>query len=74
MKSGLLFPGQGSQFVGMGQSLARRFPEAREVFEEADDILRFGLSGSHGKVPRRSSPRQRTRSRRSTCTVWRHTG
>lgn len=44
MSSGLLFPGQGSQFVGMGQSLARRFPEARETFEEADDILRFGLS------------------------------
>ncbi len=44
MSSGLLFPGQGSQFVGMGQSLARCFPEAREVFEEADDVLRFALS------------------------------
>lgn len=44
MSSGLLFPGQGSQFVGMGQSLARRFPEARDVFEEADDILCLALS------------------------------
>ncbi len=44
MRPGLLFPGQGSQHVGMGRSLARRFPEARETFEEADDILRFGLA------------------------------
>ena len=40
----LLFPGQGSQFVGMGRDLADRFPEARAVFEEADDALGFSLS------------------------------
>lgn len=40
----LLFPGQGSQFVGMGRDLAERFPVAREVFEEADDVLGFSLS------------------------------
>ncbi len=45
MRAGLLFPGQGSQHVGMGQALARQYPEARETFEEADDIL--GLSLSH---------------------------
>lgn len=44
MRVGLLFPGQGSQHVGMGQALAQRFPEAREAFEEADDTLGFGLS------------------------------
>lgn len=44
MRVGLLFPGQGSQHVGMGQALAERFPEAREAFEEADDTLGFGLS------------------------------
>jgi [acyl-carrier-protein] S-malonyltransferase len=39
-----LFPGQGSQYSGMGQSLARQFPEAAKVFEEADDALGFSLS------------------------------
>lgn len=41
---GLLFPGQGSQFVGMGKDLAEAFPEARSVFEEADEALGTALS------------------------------
>jgi len=40
----VLFPGQGSQYVGMGRELAVAFPEAREVFEEADAILGYALS------------------------------
>ena len=40
----LLFPGQGSQHVGMGRELAAAFPEARAVFEEADDVLGVRLS------------------------------
>ncbi len=39
-----VFPGQGSQRVGMGRALARAFPAARAVFEEADDTLGFALS------------------------------
>ncbi|MBV8553273.1 MAG: ACP S-malonyltransferase [Acidobacteriaceae bacterium] len=39
-----LFPGQGSQFAGMGKLLAGEYPEARSVFEEADDALSFPLS------------------------------
>ena len=40
----LLFPGQGSQFVGMGRSLADAYPVARRTFEEADDLLGESLS------------------------------
>src|SRR5260221_14169917 len=43
-KIAFLFPGQGSQYPGMGQSLARAFPAARRVFQEADDALGFSLS------------------------------
>lgn len=45
MDLGLLFPGQGSQHVGMGRRLSRAFPEARRTFEEADDLLGIDLSG-----------------------------
>ncbi len=38
------FPGQGSQIVGMGAGLADAYPEARAVFDEADDVLGFELS------------------------------
>ena len=40
----LLFPGQGSQSVGMGRAFYDANPEARAVFEEADDALNFSLS------------------------------
>src|SRR5579884_400979 len=39
-----LFPGQGSQYAGMGKALAEHYPQARRVFEEADDVLGFPLS------------------------------
>jgi [acyl-carrier-protein] S-malonyltransferase len=39
-----MFPGQGSQALGMGQSLTNTYPEARETFEEADAILGYTLS------------------------------
>lgn len=40
----LLFPGQGSHYVGMGRDLMASHPAARAVFQEADDILGFALS------------------------------
>jgi [acyl-carrier-protein] S-malonyltransferase len=40
----LLFPGQGSQSVGMGKSLSEASEPARTVFEEADRVLGFSLS------------------------------
>jgi [acyl-carrier-protein] S-malonyltransferase len=43
-KPAFLFPGQGSQSVGMGRDLFDNFPSARAVFEEADEALGFALS------------------------------
>jgi [acyl-carrier-protein] S-malonyltransferase len=43
-KCAFLFPGQGAQYVGMGKDLADRYKVARDVFEEADEILGFKLS------------------------------
>lgn len=39
-----IFPGQGSQTVGMGKALAEEFSETKAIFEEADTILGFSLS------------------------------
>jgi len=44
VKTAFLFPGQGSQSVGMGRALAERYPVAREVFDEADQVLGFSIS------------------------------
>lgn len=43
-KIAFIFPGQGSQAVGMGKDLFDNFTVSREVFEEADDALGFSLS------------------------------
>src|ERR1700761_5421467 len=43
-KLAFLFPGQGSQAVGMGRQLAERFPIAANTFAEADEACGFALS------------------------------
>src|SRR3954463_3569234 len=43
-KIALLFPGQGSQVIGMGKELAEKYPEARDTFAEADDAVGYKLS------------------------------
>jgi [acyl-carrier-protein] S-malonyltransferase len=43
-KLAFLFPGQASQYPGMGRDLAEKFPEAKAVFDQADAALGFSLS------------------------------
>ena len=40
-----IFPGQGSQFIGMGHELADAYPAAKDVFDQVDDALNQNLSG-----------------------------
>ncbi len=54
MKRAFVFPGQGSQAVGMGKALADAFPQARAVFDEVDDALSQKLSAIMWEDPPRS--------------------
>jgi acyl transferase domain-containing protein len=49
---GLVFPGQGSQYVGMGSDLYREFAAARDVFDRAREILGFDVASLCFEGPR----------------------
>ena len=44
MKTAFLFPGQGSQFIGMGKDVAETFPAAKAIFDKANQILGFDIA------------------------------
>jgi len=46
MREGILLPGQGAQFEGMGRDWCEAFDVARETFAEADEVLGFSLTGA----------------------------
>ncbi len=44
MTRAFIFPGQGTQVVGMGKEIAKAFPAAKHLFEEVDEALKKKLS------------------------------
>ncbi|MEG6566014.1 ACP S-malonyltransferase [Thermoanaerobacterium saccharolyticum] len=44
MKIAFIYPGQGAQYTGMGKEIYENFAEAREVFEEANDALKYDIT------------------------------
>lgn len=51
MRTALLFPGQGTQYVGMGKDFCENFREARDIFHQASEVLGFDIAKLcfHGK-------------------------
>jgi [acyl-carrier-protein] S-malonyltransferase len=68
MKAALIFPGQGSQFVGMGADLAKAYPRIEEMFLEADETLGFPIS----KLCFEGDPDQLTQTRNAQPAILLH--
>ena len=49
--SSLLFPGQGSQVVGMGNEFYNNFELVKKIFKDADEKLNFSIIKNHTKWP-----------------------
>ena len=64
MATAFIFPGQGSQAVGMGRALADALPAARAVFDEVDEALGESLSTLIFDGPEEALTLTRTPSRR----------
>ena len=43
VEAAFIFPGQGAQYVGMGKDLYENYPQAKEVFDKANEILKFDI-------------------------------
>lgn len=50
-KIAFIFPGQGSQFVGMGKDMYEEYPNAKAIFDKADEVLNFNISSLCFKGP-----------------------
>jgi malonyl CoA-acyl carrier protein transacylase len=64
-KLAFLFPGQASQYPGMGRDLAENFPESRAVFDEADAALGFSISKFASKAPKNAQTHRKHAARDS---------
>ncbi len=51
MNTAFVYPGQGAQYVGMGKDLTESYPEIKELFKKADEILGFELTRICGEGP-----------------------
>ena len=70
-KIAFLFPGQGSQFVGMGRELDQELPAVRALFDRAGEILGIDLRRLCLKGPPMRSNQPMSVSRRSSSPAWR---
>jgi len=46
-----IFPGQGSQYQGIGSDLCAEFPSARRIYEQASDVLGYDMARQHPCSP-----------------------